>query len=161
MWLSATSFFFTYHRVYSPAHFARKYDRSGAYIRAWLPALKAMPGEFIYEPWKAPASVQRAAGCMVGEHYPAPICDLRRAAEFNMLKMDVCYSRAPPEWKAMVPRPAVLEVARERGVDISTPVRVKPFAPRDSTRCQGQLRRRRMSCKNARGSAARTQPLTT
>ena len=43
MWLSATCFFYTYHRVYSPAHFARKYDRSGRYVRAWLPRSARCP----------------------------------------------------------------------------------------------------------------------
>ena len=43
MWLSATCFFYTYHRVYSPAHFARRYDRSGRYVRHWLPALRRLP----------------------------------------------------------------------------------------------------------------------
>ena len=86
MWLSATSFFYTYHRVYSTAHFARKYDRSGRYVRKWLPALRRMPDEYVYEPWKAPLTVQRAASCIVGVDYPLPICDPESAAAANLTR---------------------------------------------------------------------------
>lgn len=118
MWLSATCFFYTYHRVYSPAHFARKYDRSGKYVRAWLPALRTMPNEYIYEPWKAPLEVQRTAGCVIGRDYPSPMCDPEAAAEANMRCMDGIYRAAPDEWKALIPPVAAAEVAKERGIDI-------------------------------------------
>ncbi|EOD16059.1 Deoxyribodipyrimidine photolyase/cryptochrome [Emiliania huxleyi CCMP1516] len=116
MWLSATSFY-TYHRVYSTAHFARKYDRSGRYVRKWLPALRRMPDEYVYEPWKAPLTVQRAASCIVGVDYPLPICDPESAAAANLTRMDACYRKAPEEWKALIPPAAAAEVARERNVN--------------------------------------------
>ena len=118
MWLSATCFFYTYHRVYSPAHFARKYDRSGRYVRAWLPALARLPDEYVYEPWKAPIQVQHAAGCVIGRDYPHPMCDPEAAAESNMCRMDACYRTAPDDWKALVPHAAATEVQQERGIDI-------------------------------------------
>lgn len=31
-----------------------------------------MPKEFIYEPWKAPLSIQVKAKCIVGKDYPKP-----------------------------------------------------------------------------------------
>jgi len=129
MWLSASCFFYTYHRVYSPAHFARKYDRSGAYVRAWLPVLARMPDEWVYEPWKAPIDVQRASGCVVGRDYPAPICDPDAAAEANLRRMDACYRTAPHEWKSLIPAAAAAEVARERGVELRTSRRVSAFVP--------------------------------
>ena len=129
MWLSATSFFYTYHRVYSPAHFARKYDRSGKYVRAWLPALARMPDAYVYEPWKAPLEVQRAAGCVVGRDYPAPMCDIDAAAEANLRRMDACYRAAPAEWKALIPPAAVAEVRKERNVDVRSSGQASPFVP--------------------------------
>ena len=129
MWLSATCFFYTYHRVYSPAHFARKYDRAGAYVRAWLPALARMPDRYIYEPWRAPIEVQRAAGCIVGRDYPAPICDPDAAASANLRRMDACYRNAPDDWKALIPPAASAEVARERNVDVRAPRRPSSFVP--------------------------------
>ena len=48
-------------------------DPNGDYIRKYLPQLARMPVEFIYEPWKAPESVQKEAGCVIGVDYPQPI----------------------------------------------------------------------------------------
>jgi len=36
------------------------------YPRKYLPVLKKFPDNYIYEPWKAPLSVQKAAGCIIG-----------------------------------------------------------------------------------------------
>lgn len=55
--------------------------------RKYLPILKDFPAEYIYEPWKAPRSVQERAGCLVGTHYPRPIVEHRAASERNMGRM--------------------------------------------------------------------------
>ncbi len=71
LWLSGTSTFFTqYFRVYSPIAFPKKYDPNGNYIRKYIPLLKDFPKEFIYEPWKAPKSVQEKYKCIIGIDYP-------------------------------------------------------------------------------------------
>uniref|UniRef100_A0A453NQ68 Cryptochrome/DNA photolyase FAD-binding domain-containing protein n=1 Tax=Aegilops tauschii subsp. strangulata TaxID=200361 RepID=A0A453NQ68_AEGTS len=61
-----------YHRIYSPISFGKKYDPNGDYIRHFIPVLKDMPKEYIYEPWTAPLSVQEKARCIVGKDYPKP-----------------------------------------------------------------------------------------
>jgi FAD binding domain of DNA photolyase len=40
MWLSASSFFYQYFRVYSPVTFGQKYDPHGKYVRHFVPVLK-------------------------------------------------------------------------------------------------------------------------
>jgi len=40
MWLSASSFFYQYFRVYSPVTFGKKYDPEGKYVKHFLPILK-------------------------------------------------------------------------------------------------------------------------
>ena len=43
MWLSASSFFYQYFRVYSPVTYGKKYDPEGKYVRHFLPVLKVRP----------------------------------------------------------------------------------------------------------------------
>lgn len=91
MWLSASAFFHQYFRVYSPVSFAVKYDRGGAYVRHYLPVLARMPDKYVYCPWEAPLDVQRAAGCVVGVDYPAPIVDHGVASKACMARMKAAY----------------------------------------------------------------------
>ncbi|GAV65980.1 DNA_photolyase domain-containing protein/FAD_binding_7 domain-containing protein [Cephalotus follicularis] len=73
LWLSCSSFFYQYNRIYSPTSFGKKYDPNGNYIRNFLPVLKDMPKEYIYEPWTAPLSIQTQAKCIIGRDYPKPV----------------------------------------------------------------------------------------
>ncbi|XP_013201110.1 cryptochrome-1 [Amyelois transitella] len=91
MWLSASAFFYKYFRVYSPVAFGKKTDKEGLYIRKYVPELKKYPAEYIYEPWKAPKNVQKAAGCIIGEGYPQRIVDHDKIHKENMQKMSIAY----------------------------------------------------------------------
>lgn len=87
MWLSASAFFHAYYRVYSPIAFGKKTDPSGDYIKKYLPILKKYPPKYIYEPWTAPLSVQKTAGCVIGKDYPRPIVDHKEAVKINLARM--------------------------------------------------------------------------
>jgi len=52
-----------------------KFDPAGKYVRRWFPELAALPDDWIYKPWQAPASVLAKAGVELGTTYPAPIVD--------------------------------------------------------------------------------------
>ncbi|KTF91410.1 hypothetical protein cypCar_00009083, partial [Cyprinus carpio] len=39
----------------------------------YLPILRGFPAKYIYDPWNAPDSVQAAAKCIIGVHYPKPM----------------------------------------------------------------------------------------
>merc|ERR1712146_808856 len=69
MWLSASSFFYQFFRVYSTIAFGQKTDKSGSYIRKYIPQLADFPDKYIYEPWKAPLAVQQKCGCIIGQDY--------------------------------------------------------------------------------------------
>lgn len=56
-------------------------------LRKYVPVLKKYPPKYIYEPWTAPVSVQRAAGCVIGKDYPKPIVDHKQAVNINLAKM--------------------------------------------------------------------------
>ena len=92
MWLSASAFFHQFFRVYSPVAFGKKTDKDGEYIKKYIPILKKFPSNYIYEPWKAPLAVQKAAGCIIGTDYPRPIVDHDVVSKENMAKMKAAYA---------------------------------------------------------------------
>ena len=49
--------------------------------------MKKYPPKYIYEPWTAPLSVQRAAECVIGKDYPRPIVDHKEAVKTNIARM--------------------------------------------------------------------------
>jgi len=91
-WLSCTAHFYQYFRCYSPVSFGQKTDKNGDYIRKWLPQFKKFPAKFIYEPWKAPLSVQKECGVIIGKDYPMPIVDHKVVSKENMGKMKLAYA---------------------------------------------------------------------
>ena len=62
-----------YFRVFNPMLQAAKFDPDGAFVRRWLPELARVPARHIHAPWLMPLDVQRQAGCVIGQDYPAPI----------------------------------------------------------------------------------------
>ncbi|NBD20753.1 deoxyribodipyrimidine photolyase [Aquabacterium fontiphilum] len=62
-------------RVYSPTKQAQEHDPEGVFIRRWVPELAGVPTEHLAEPWRLSLAGQRAAGCVIGSHYPPPIVD--------------------------------------------------------------------------------------
>ncbi|DBA04153.1 TPA: LOW QUALITY PROTEIN: hypothetical protein N0F65_004261 [Lagenidium giganteum] len=93
LWLSSSAFFSAYFRVYSPSTFGKKWDPEGKYIKKYIPALRKMPTKYIYEPWKAPVTVQRTAGCLIGKDYPFPIVDHKIAMRRCMEGMKNSYAQ--------------------------------------------------------------------
>ena len=91
MWLSASAFFSQYFRVYSPIVFGKKYDPKGAFIRRFVPEVAKFPDKYIYEPWLAPISVQKEAGCLIGQEYPKPIVDHTTASKACISRIAVAY----------------------------------------------------------------------
>ncbi|KAG7025764.1 (6-4)DNA photolyase, partial [Cucurbita argyrosperma subsp. argyrosperma] len=91
MWLSCSSFFYQYNRIYSPVTFGKKYDPNGDYIRHFLPVLKDMPKQYIYEPWTAPLSIQKKAKCIIGKDYPEPVVSHDIATKDCRRKMAEAY----------------------------------------------------------------------
>lgn len=69
-----------YFRVFNPILQAKRFDPTGAYVRRWVPELAQVPDRFIHEPWTMDDEAQRAARCVIGRDYPAPVVEhaLRR-----------------------------------------------------------------------------------
>jgi deoxyribodipyrimidine photo-lyase len=70
-----------YFRIFNPTTQGKKHDPDGAYVRHWLPELAHVQDKYIHEPSKMPLDVQQAAGCVIGQDYPAQIVDHAWARE--------------------------------------------------------------------------------
>nr|XP_020443657.1 cryptochrome-2-like isoform X2 [Monopterus albus] len=93
MWLSCSAFFQQFFHCYCPVGFGRRTDPSGDYIRRYIPTLKDYPNRYIYEPWNAPESVQKAANCVVGVDYPKPMINHAEGSRLNIERMKQVYQQ--------------------------------------------------------------------
>ncbi|GFU12876.1 cryptochrome-1 [Nephila pilipes] len=91
MWVSSSAFenILQCPTCISPISYGRCFEPTGDYIRKYVPELKNMPNEYIYEPWLAPLPEQEKAGCIIGKDYPQPIIDHQEAANTNKKRMDI------------------------------------------------------------------------
>ncbi len=64
-----------YFRIFNPILQGRKHDPDGVFVRRWLPELARVPDRYLHAPWEMPGDVQREAGFVLGQGYPAPIID--------------------------------------------------------------------------------------
>lgn len=63
------------------------------YFRRYLPKLKGFPSRYIYEPWNAPESVQKAAKCIIGIDYPKPMVNHAETSRLNIERMKQIYQQ--------------------------------------------------------------------
>jgi deoxyribodipyrimidine photo-lyase len=75
-----------FRRMYNPMTQQRRHDPDGAYVRRWLPELRAVPDDKLAAPWTMSEDEQRAAGCVIGDDYPAPVVDHKRERERAMAR---------------------------------------------------------------------------
>jgi deoxyribodipyrimidine photo-lyase len=71
----------SFRRLLNPMTQQRKFDPDGGYVRRWVPELAGVPDAKLAEPWTMGDDDQRAAGCVIGRDYPAPIVDHARERE--------------------------------------------------------------------------------
>jgi deoxyribodipyrimidine photo-lyase len=64
-----------FRRLFNPVTQQRKFDPDGTYVRRWVPELAGVPLASLFEPWTMDDDAQRAAGCVIGDDYPAPVVD--------------------------------------------------------------------------------------
>jgi deoxyribodipyrimidine photo-lyase len=83
-----------FRRIYNPARHQERFDPENGYVHRYVPELRAVPDEYIREPWTMPEDVQREYSCVIGEHYPAPIVDHRLAREEALARYRVGGSEA-------------------------------------------------------------------
>lgn len=64
-----------FRRLYNPIAQQKTYDPTGAYVRTYVPELRAVPLTHLAEPWTMTSQQQQAARCVLGHDYPLPIVD--------------------------------------------------------------------------------------
>jgi deoxyribodipyrimidine photo-lyase len=85
-------------RIYNPVKQARDHDPRGHFVRRWIPALAAVPDDWIFEPWRMPPGLQARAGLRIGTDYPVPVVDHEVAA--RLARQRIGARRAEPAVRA-------------------------------------------------------------
>ena len=70
-----------YFRIFNPMTQGEKFDPNGDYVRRWVPEIADLPTKYLFEPWTAPKEIQRARNVVIGQTYPKPIVEHKRARE--------------------------------------------------------------------------------
>ena len=68
-----------YFRIFNPFSQGEKFDKTGDYVRKYVPELKNLPNKYLNQPWTAPAHVLAQAGVKLGVTYPKPVVDHKEA----------------------------------------------------------------------------------
>ncbi|XP_035825534.1 cryptochrome-1 isoform X2 [Aplysia californica] len=90
MWVSSSAFekVLQCPRCICPVRYGKRIDPTGAYVRRYVPELKRMPLQYLFEPWKAPLKLQEEVDCIIGKDYPEPMVDHRTASKECKTKME-------------------------------------------------------------------------
>ena len=67
-----------YFRIFNPVSQSEKFDKTGGYIRNFVPEIKDLPDKYIHDPSNAPKEILDEAGIILGETYPKAILDLKK-----------------------------------------------------------------------------------
>jgi len=75
-----------YFRVFNPILQSERFDKSGEYIKKYVPELNKIPAKYIHEPSKIPDKVALEIGFNNGIDYPYPIINLKQTRELALEK---------------------------------------------------------------------------
>lgn len=64
-----------YFRIFNPITQGRKFDPDGTYVKTWVPELKGLETDYLFEPFSASKTELERAGIVLGKDYPMPIVD--------------------------------------------------------------------------------------
>jgi deoxyribodipyrimidine photo-lyase len=70
-----------YFRIFNPVLQGEKFDPAGTYVRRFVPELEKLPDNYLHKPWQAPPAVLGEAGVTLGQNYPMPVVDHKKARQ--------------------------------------------------------------------------------
>ncbi len=73
-----------YFRIFNPITQGEKFDPEGEYTRHFIPELKHLSREFLFQPWEADERILKSAGITLGKTYPMPIVNLKASREESL-----------------------------------------------------------------------------
>ncbi|CAM3884422.1 DASH family cryptochrome [Alkalicoccus chagannorensis] len=68
-------------RAFHVVHQGERYDPDGAFVKYWIPELKHVPAEYIYQPAEMSEVDRNEGGLTLGETYPYPVVSLEQSLE--------------------------------------------------------------------------------
>ncbi len=74
-------------RIYNPVKQGQDHDPEGAFIKKWVPELRALSAAQIHAPWEATPIGLSSVGFKLGTDYPLPVIDLVESAKRNRQKL--------------------------------------------------------------------------
>lgn len=77
-----------YFRIFNPILQGEKFDKQGQYVRKWVPEIAELPDNLLHKPWEAKPMQLSAAGITLGETYPHPMVDHKKARESALAALD-------------------------------------------------------------------------
>ena len=83
-----------YFRIFNPVAQSQRFDPDGAYLRKWIPELRALAAPAIHEPSTAAPGVLEGAGVRLGETYPRPIVVHAEARKRALARFEALRRRA-------------------------------------------------------------------
>lgn len=78
-----------YFRIFNPVLQGEKFDRSGEYVRHWVPELAVLPDKYLHAPWTAPNKILEHFDIALGTTYPLPVVDHKEARAAALAAYDV------------------------------------------------------------------------
>ncbi len=75
-------------RIFNPVLQGERFDKSGGYVRRWVPELENLQNRFIHQPWSAEPNVLADAGVCLGREYPEPVIDLKSSRKQALAAWD-------------------------------------------------------------------------
>ena len=109
-------------RVYNPIKQAQDHDPKGIFVRRWLPAMRAIPDIWIFEPWKMQFDMHHATQFRENFLISEPLVDLSKATKLGKDKVHARRKDADVRAgkKAVIDKHASRKTMKQRSKNNST-----------------------------------------